>query len=70
MDFNFASDAAFDMLDCNSLASGDADVINTTLALLLPCLDNVTILASVTGSRISLTPDAPTRNGNRAILNL
>ena len=60
MDFSFASDAAFDMLDCNTLASGDADVINTTLALLLPCLDNVTVLASITGSRISLTPDAPT----------
>ena len=60
MDFSFASDAAFDMLDCNTLASGDADVINTTLALLLPCLDSVTVLASITGSRISLTPNAPT----------
>ena len=58
--FSFASDAAFDNLDCNSLASGDADVINTTLQLLTACVDNVTILASITGSRISLTPDAPT----------
>ena len=58
--FEWGSDAAFDMLDCNSLASGDADVINTTLQLVLPCLDNVKVLASVTGQRISLTPDAPT----------
>ena len=48
------------MLDCNSLASGDADVINTTLQLVLPCIDDVKILASVTGERISLTPDTPT----------
>jgi len=60
MGYSYASDAAFDNLDCNSLASGDADVINTTLQLLTACLDNVTILASITGSRISLTPDAPT----------
>ena len=48
------ADAAFDMLDCNSLVSGDADVINTTLQLVLPCIDDVKILASVTGERISL----------------
>ncbi|MEL6234364.1 MAG: tripartite tricarboxylate transporter substrate-binding protein [Pseudomonadota bacterium] len=60
MGFAYASDAAFDMLDCNSLASGDVDVMNTTLQLVLPCLDDVTVLASVTGERISLTPDAPT----------
>ena len=32
--FNFGSDAAFDALDCNTLASGDVDVINTTLQLI------------------------------------
>lgn len=58
--FSFASDAAFDALDCNTLASGDADVINTTLQLILPCLDSVTVLASIGAERISLTPDAPT----------
>ena len=58
--FEWGSDAAFDALDCNTLASGDADVINTTLQLILPCLDDVTVLASVTGERISKTPDAPT----------
>ncbi len=58
--FEWASDAAFDMLDCNTLASGDVDVINTTIQLILPCLDKVKILASVTATRISKAPDAPT----------
>lgn len=60
MGWDYGSDAAFDALDCNTLASGDADVINTTLQLILPCLDDVTVLASIGASRIPLTPDAPT----------
>ncbi len=60
MGFSFASDAAFDALDCNTLASGDVDVINTTLQLILPCLDDVKVLASVGSERIPLTPDTPT----------
>jgi tripartite-type tricarboxylate transporter receptor subunit TctC len=60
MGFSWASDAAFDALDCNTLASGDADVVNTTLQLILPCLDEVTILATVTDARIPLIPDVPT----------
>ena len=60
MGFEFSSDAAFDALDCNTLASGDVDVMNTTLQLVLPCLDKVKVLASVTGDRISKTPDTPT----------
>ncbi len=47
MDFEFADDAAFDLLDCNTLSSGDADVINTTLALIEPCLDDINILANI-----------------------
>lgn len=58
--FEWGSDAAFDALDCNTLASGDADVINTTLQLILPCLDNVKVLTSITDERIPLVPDAPT----------
>lgn len=58
--FEFAFDAPFDALDCNTLASGDADVINTTLQLILPCLDEVQVLASIGSERIPLTPDAPT----------
>jgi tripartite-type tricarboxylate transporter receptor subunit TctC len=58
--FAYASDAAFDALDCNTLASGDVDVVNTTLQLILPCLDNVNVLASIGSQRIALTPDTPT----------
>ncbi len=58
--FAYASDAAFDALDCNTLASGDVDVINTTLQLILPCLDDVKVLASIGSERISLTSDTPT----------
>ena len=45
--FEFADEAAFDLLDCNTLSAGDADVINTTLALIEPCLDDIAILASI-----------------------
>ena len=45
--FEFADDAAFDMLDCNTLSSGDADVINTTLALIEPCLGEITVLGNI-----------------------
>jgi tripartite-type tricarboxylate transporter receptor subunit TctC len=58
--FSFASEAAFDSLDCNTLASGDVDVMNTTLQLVLPCLDKVKVLASIGSQRIPLTPDTPT----------
>ena len=58
--FAFAADAAFDALDCNTLASGDVDVMNTTLQLVLPCLDDINVLASIGERRIGLTPDAPT----------
>ena len=57
--FEWGSDAAFDALNCNTLASGDADVINTTLQLILPCLDSVKVLTSITDARIPLVPDAP-----------
>ena len=58
--FEFGSEAAFDALDCNTLASGDADVINTTVQLVLPCLDDIKALASITGERIAVLPDTPT----------
>lgn len=60
MGFSYSSDAAFDALDCNTLASGDVDVINTTLQLVLPCLDDIKVLASVGNERIGLTPTVPT----------
>jgi tripartite-type tricarboxylate transporter receptor subunit TctC len=58
--FEFGSEAAFDALDCNTLASGDADVINTTVQLVLPCLEDIKPLASITGARIPVLPDTPT----------
>lgn len=60
MGFAFSADAAFDALDCNTLASGDVDVINTTLQLIRPCLDKVKVLASIGTERLALTPDSPT----------
>ena len=65
----YASDAAFDMLDCNTLASGDADVINTTLQTILPCIDDVNVLATIGDQRIPLTPDSPTIGELDASLN-
>ncbi|SFM67232.1 tripartite tricarboxylate transporter substrate binding protein [Shimia aestuarii] len=58
--FEFGSDAAYDNLDCNTLASGDVDVMNSVAGLVQPCLDDLKVLATVTSERISLTPDAPT----------
>lgn len=68
--FEWGSDAAFDALDCNTLASGDADVINTTLQLVLPCLDDIKVLVSITDERISLVPDAPTAGEVDPTLNI
>lgn len=58
--WDFASEAAFDMLDCNVLASGDVDVVNATLQTLLPCIDDLKILASIGEERTALTQDTPT----------
>ncbi|MCD9148293.1 tripartite tricarboxylate transporter substrate binding protein [Pseudophaeobacter flagellatus] len=68
--FEWGSDAAFDALDCNTLASGDADVINTTLQLILPCLDQIKVLVSITDERIPLVPDAPAIGELDADLNI
>lgn len=66
--FEWGSEAAFDLLDCNTLASGDADVINTTLQLILPCLSDITVLASMTDERIM--PGVPTMGQVDPALNL
>ncbi|MCO5161162.1 MAG: tripartite tricarboxylate transporter substrate-binding protein [Mesorhizobium sp.] len=58
--FEWGTEASNDALDCNSLASGDFDVINTTIQQILPCLDKVKILATITDGPISVVPDAPT----------
>ena len=56
----FSAEAAFDAVDCSTLANGDADVINTTAQLVLGCLDDIKILATITGTRTAITPDVPT----------
>ena len=43
-----------------TLASGDADVINTNLQSVLPCIDEVNVLVTIGDRRIPLTPDVPT----------
>lgn len=58
--FDYGEVAVFDSLDCNTLASGDADVINTSIQLVLPCLDKIKVLATVTSNRIAMIPDVPT----------
>lgn len=56
--FKFSADAVFDSLDCGTLANKDADVMNTTMATVLPCLDQVKVLAAYTDQPLSLFPDA------------
>ena len=51
--------AAFDNLDCHMLACGTADVINTKLQLVLPCLGGFSVLVRVTDARVPLTLDSP-----------
>ena len=60
MGFSFADDSAFDMLDCNTLSSGDADVINTTLALIEPCLGEINVLANIGSEPIGKLPGVRT----------
>jgi tripartite-type tricarboxylate transporter receptor subunit TctC len=57
--FAFAADAPAEALDCATLSSGTVDVMNTTMALVLPCLDDIKVLAAYTDAPLSLFPDAP-----------
>lgn len=56
--FEFANDTAYELLDCPLLKNGDADVINTTMALMLACLGEVKVIASYTDKPLTLAPDA------------
>ncbi|AJQ97664.1 tripartite tricarboxylate transporter substrate binding protein [Gynuella sunshinyii] len=62
MSIKFASDAAFDELNCATLANGDADIINTTTQQILPCLESkdVKLLVSITRDRLVIASDVPT----------
>ena len=55
--FAFAADTPADLLDCALLQSGDVDVMATSMALVLPCLENVKVLAAYTDKPLSLAPD-------------
>jgi tripartite-type tricarboxylate transporter receptor subunit TctC len=55
--FKFGADAPFDMLDCTTLSNGDADVINTTMATVLACLDKIKVIAAYTDQPISVKPE-------------
>lgn len=57
--FEWGAEASSDALDCNTLASGDFDVINTTIQQVFPCLDQVKILASITQEPLVVVPDVP-----------
>ncbi|THD83742.1 tripartite tricarboxylate transporter substrate binding protein [Aliigemmobacter aestuarii] len=56
----FSAEAAFDAVDCSTLSNGDADVINTTAQLVLSCLGDLKVLATITNERTAITPDVPT----------
>lgn len=56
--FEFSADAAFDLLDCSTLRTGDVDVMNTTMATVLSCLDDVKVIAAYTDEPLSIKPDA------------
>lgn len=60
--FEFSSNAAFDLVDCSTLLSGDADVATTVTQIVLPCLDSkeIKVIASYTDERISLFPEVGT----------
>lgn len=58
--FEFGADAAFDNVDCNVLASGDVEVMNSIVSLVLPCLDELKVLATLTEERLPILPDVPT----------
>ncbi len=57
-----ASDSAFDENNCSTLATGDADIINTTTQLILACLKSgeVKLLTSLTHDRLSIAPEVET----------
>ncbi|MCL1478397.1 MULTISPECIES: tripartite tricarboxylate transporter substrate binding protein [unclassified Marinobacter] len=57
-----ASDAAFDATNCITLATGDADIINTTTQLILSCLKSgeVKLLTSLTKDRLTIAPEVAT----------
>ena len=60
--FEFSGNAAYDETNCTLLASGDADVVVSTVKLLKPCLDSGEAkgIAAYTADRINILPDLAT----------
>lgn len=58
-DFKFATETGYDITDCATLANGDADVMNTTVGLILACKDEVKALVAFTDKPLAIYPDAP-----------
>lgn len=60
--FEFSGSAAFDETNCNTLASGDADVVVSTVQLMRACLDSgdARPIAAYTSARIGILPDVAT----------
>ena len=57
--FEFSTETGYEMTDCTTLGNGDADVINTTVALILACKDDIKVIAAYTEKPLSVFPDAP-----------
>jgi tripartite-type tricarboxylate transporter receptor subunit TctC len=57
--FAFSTETGYEATDCTTLSNGDADVINTTVALILACKDDIKVIAAYTEKPLSVFPDAP-----------
>ncbi|MEZ5885232.1 MAG: tripartite tricarboxylate transporter substrate binding protein [Paracoccaceae bacterium] len=57
--FEFSTETGYEATDCTTLGNGDADVINTTVALVLACKDDIKVIAAYTEEPLSVFPDAP-----------
>ncbi len=57
--FKFSTETGYDVTDCTTLANGDADVMNSTVGLVLACKDDIKVLAAYTEKPISVFPEAP-----------
>ena len=60
--FEFSGSAAFDETNCNTLASGDVNVVVSTVQLMRACLDSgeARPIAAYTSARIGVLPDVAT----------
>jgi tripartite-type tricarboxylate transporter receptor subunit TctC len=57
--FKFSTETGYDATDCTTLANGDADVMNSTVGLVLACKDDIKVIAAYTEKPISVFPEAP-----------